>query len=243
MVLTNEQVKNIINQYKNDYNINDMQALKVEQIFFKVIKENRNKNKDIDLQESLVTAIMHEIATNETQERIERRYGDNSHMYYFDQVLEEGQSAKIEAALLKYNIPTSVLKSVRRDTPLDANIDGIRVIQEIEKPNPDDTPTVSRFEIYKDGELIYKWTREEGNFFTDEQLEDYEQEAEEQSKREERIEMFKEMQATKSGKQRKNVVFKKEVTPKDTYTYENAVLKNKHIVTIKRDSKGRFAKQ
>lgn len=240
------KVKNIIRDSLEDYPINAYQQKEVEDLFFKLMKEEKNKNKDNDLQESLVTAIMHDVATQDTTEKIFGRYGDNAHLSFFDDFLEDGVTSKITEILQKHGISTSVLRGVTKGQPFDistqTDVGEITVKGKI-SPSPTGEEDDDYLAIYKDGVLIYKWKRER-EYEEEEYV--YTEEDEEQSKYEERkekkVQEYIKMQETKSGKRRRNPVFKIDTTPEDTYTFEYAKIRN-NLVVIKRDSKGRFAKQ
>lgn len=92
-------------------------------------------------------------------------YGDNKHLGYFDMVLQEGESDYIASVLAENNIPTSVLKGLSASVPHEGVPielpDGrmVQIYQEVEKPSPDDSPIVTNFEIYVDGQQIYSWRK------------------------------------------------------------------------------------
>lgn len=92
-------------------------------------------------------------------------YGDNKHLGYFDMVLQEGESDYITSVLAENNIPTSVLKGLSASVPHEGVPielpDGriVQIYQEVEKPSPDDSPIVTNFEIYVDGQQIYSWKK------------------------------------------------------------------------------------
>lgn len=92
-------------------------------------------------------------------------YGDNKHLGYFDMVLQEGESDYIASILAENNIPTSVLKGISASVPHEGVpielSDGrmVQIYQDVEKPSPDDSPIVTNFEIYVDGQKIYSWSK------------------------------------------------------------------------------------
>lgn len=92
-------------------------------------------------------------------------YGDNKHLGYFDMVLQEGESDYIASILAENNIPTSVLKGISASVPHEGVPielpDGrmVQIYQDVEKPSPDDSPIVTNFEIYVDGQKIYSWSK------------------------------------------------------------------------------------
>lgn len=237
------ELQNIIKESLEDYPINKLQEKQVEDMFFSLMKETKNKDKDKDLQESLVTAIMHDVATKDVPEKILGRYGDNAHMRFFDDFLEEGVTGEIMSVFKKHGIPTGVLRGVKKGQPIDitTNTDaGSITVKTKISPSPTGEEEDDYLSIYKDGVLIYEWKRDVGFEFDEDE---YEDEYSYQEKKSDDLAKYAEMQATKTGVRRKNLVFRKEVTPEDTYTYEYARTKKGTPITIVRDSKGRFAKR
>lgn len=205
-----------------DYPLTLQQEIEVENLYFELMKEHKNINKDKDTQISLIDEIMHKMYNKETPESIFRQHGDNSHMSYYDVFLEAGESDKILEALHNNDIPTDVLRGVKKNIPFDSTIGDVRIVQEVERTD-DSSPIISAFEIYKGDRLVYEWKRSKDyvyNFDIDTK----------------NVQAF---QFTKSGDVRKSTVVKKIKTRKDTYT-QSVTRKG---ITIVQDSKGRFAKK
>jgi len=156
------EVQKIIKESLEDYPINELQAKQVEDMFFSLMKETRNKDKDNILQESLVTAIMHEVSSGDVPVKILGRYGDNAHMRFFDDFLEEGVTAEIMSVFQKRGIPTGVLKGIKKGQPnnitTNTDVGNITVKAKI-SASPTGEEDDDYLRIYQNGVLIYEWKR------------------------------------------------------------------------------------
>lgn len=142
---------------KEDYPLTLSQEFKAKDLFYELMKEKQNASKDLPTQEALLAEIARKLAIGEKPESVFRQHGDNKHLNYFDVFLEEGESGKILERLNDYGISSDVLKGIKKNVPFDVTIDGVRVVQEMSN-GEDTSPTIERFEIYKDGSLVYFWS-------------------------------------------------------------------------------------
>lgn len=154
-----KEIREVMEMNKEQISLTIGQEAEASEIFFNLMKEKVNSKKDIEMQKSMVSDIVIGLSRGEKSKDFERRYGDNRHLEYFNTVLEEGAAGQIIEALRNNNLPTDILKGVRRDTPYNEFVKGykgVRVIQEIEKVEGT-SPFVSYFAIEKDGNIIYEW--------------------------------------------------------------------------------------
>lgn len=225
-LITEEDIKNELliafrgNQEKyNDY-INSETFKTNNRVFYKAMKENRTQQFNLDEQLSLYTRIMWDLSTGLSEEQVFRQLSDNSHLNYFDFFLKQGESEKIVKALHENGLTTEVLKGIKKGISIVSEVDGVRIAQRYEKPDPDSTPVMVEFSIYKDGELIYSF-------------------GENNEKQEITKQIPKEWMYTKKGKKRKAPIIRKEIINGETYIYSKSIKTGR---TYKQDSLGRFAK-
>lgn len=158
-VQVQKEIRKVLEENPEALSLNLKQEAEASDIFYELMKEQVNKNKDLELQKSMVSDIVTGLSRKETRTDLFKRYGDNRHLEYFDNVLEKGASREILEALNRNYIPSEVLKGIRRDTPYNEYVKGykgVKVIQEIEKPEGT-SPFVVYFAIEKDGKIIYEW--------------------------------------------------------------------------------------
>lgn len=97
-------------------------------------------------------------------------YSNNKHMYVFDTVLEDGESANITKALNNYGLTTEFLRGFKfytqkQEFEENGNIqaqglgNGITVIVEYDE---DASFAIKYFEITYTGNIIYEWDRNKG---------------------------------------------------------------------------------
>lgn len=235
--LSNLKVNQILTKFAYEHpqvELTESQIADTQTLYDRLMNEKVNQTKNAWEQESLITDIATGLAIGESQELIFREHADNKHLNYFDVFLRKGESEKILQIFDEYGISTDILKGLKKNTPDDYAIDGVRVIQEISN-DPNVSPQIINFEIYKDGKRIYKWTP---NDIAEEEDEEYDINA--------HYEYLKEQEAlrpnpiTKNGKQRKGIYIATVVSSEgDKVTAEK--ISNGKI--IYRDSKGRFVKK
>lgn len=235
--LSNLKVNQILTKFAYEHpqvELTESQIADTQTLYDRLMNEKVNQTKNAWEQESLITDIATGLAIGESQELIFREHADNKHLNYFDVFLRKGESEKILQIFDEYGISTDILKGLKKNVPDDYTIDGVRVIQEISN-DPNVSPQIINFEIYKDGKRIYKWTPDKP---LEEEDEEYDINA--------HYEYLKEQEAlrpnpiTKSGKQRKGIYIATVVSSEgDKVTAEK--ISNGKI--IYRDSKGRFAKK
>lgn len=203
-------------------------------LYDRLMNEKVNQTKNAWEQESLITDIATGLAMGETPELIFREHADNKHLSYFDNFLGEGESEKILQIFNDNEISTDILKGLKKNVPDNYTIDGVHVIQVI-SDDPNESPHIIDFEIYKNGKLIYKWTP---NKPWEEIDEEYDIEAHYNYLKEQ--EALKPEPLTKSGKQRKSSYIATIVSSEgEKVTAEK--LSNGQIVY--RGSNGRFTKK
>ena len=235
--LSNLKVNQILTKFADEnpqIELTESQIADTQILYDRLMNEKVNQTKNAWEQESLITDIATGLAIGESPELIFREHADNKHLNYFDVFLRKGESEKILQIFDEYGISTDILKGIKKNVPDDYTIDGVRVVQEI-SDDPNVSPYIINFEIYKDGKRIYKWIP---NDIAEEEDEEYDINA--------HYDYLKEQEAlrpnpiTKSGKRRKGIYIATVVSSEgDKVTAEK--ISNGKI--IYRDSKGRFAKK
>lgn len=203
-------------------------------LYDRLMNEKVNQTKNAWEQESLITDIATGLAIGEDSELIFREHSDNKHLNYFDVFLAKGESETILKVLNENGIPTDVLKRIRKNVPDNYTVDGVRIIQKI-SDDPNVSPHITEFKIYKDGKLIYEWKPDKPREEEDEDFEpefNYEPEIEEV--------VSKVTPPTKSGKLRKGIYIST-IVSSEGYTITKEMTSKGQIVY--RDSKGRFTKK
>lgn len=237
--LSNLKVNQILTEFADNnpqIELTESQIQDTVDLFDKLMNEKVNQSKNLWEQEALVTDIAIGYSIGEPTDLIFRQHADNKHLNYFDVFLEQGEADKIQKALLKHNIPTDVLKGIKKNVDFDTTIGNVRVVQTM-SDGEDTSPTIESFEIYKDGELIYKWSPDE---FWEEGYNDIDFEPDEYYSPEYEIETPKAPPPTKSGKPRKGIYIGTVISSDgDNVTIEK--LTNGR--TIYRASNGRFTKK
>ena len=235
--LSNLKVNQILTKFAEEHpeiELTESQIADTKILYDRLMNEKVNQTKNAWEQESLITDIATGLAIGEDPEFIFGEHADNKHLNYFDVFLRKGETEKILQIFNEYGISTDILKGLKKNVPDDYTIDGVRVVQEI-SDEPNVSPYIINFEIYKDGKRIYKWTP---NDIAEEEDEEYDINA--------LYDYLKEQEAlrpnpiTKSGKRRKGIYIATVVSSEgDKVTAEK--ISNGKI--IYRDSKGRFAKK
>ena len=170
---SNEQLYEMIDEWIADNRHMDLQGVSVDaiddvvEVFNALMGEEARKYDTMADNETLLHDLL-EMRFGEEQAtnfQMMSAYGDNKHLGYFDMVLQEGESDYIASILAENNIPTSVLKGISASVPHEGVPielpDGrmVQIYQDVEKPSPDDSPIVTNFEIYVDGQRIYSWSK------------------------------------------------------------------------------------
>ena len=223
--LDNNFVKNQLKEWSvEDYPLTQEKVKIAQELYDKTMKEDINKNKTLLEQEGLLAEIARKLSYGDTPQNIFREHSDNRHMSYFDNMLESGEAEKIIQALHNNDISTDVLKGISKSLNFDYydKNTGIRIVQTM-TDDEDSSPTVNSLDIYKDGQIIYTWSRQKEYNINNE------------------IYQIKTPTArTKSG----NRILKIIKTPQTKITYEEikySKLEKTRIVA--RDSKGRFTRK
>lgn len=237
--LSNLKINQILTQFVDEnphIELTESQIQDTIDLFDRLMNEKVNQSKNLWEQEALVTYIAIGYSIGEQTDFIFRQLADNKHLNYFDVFLEQGEADRIQKALLKHNVPTDVLKGIKKNIDFDVTIGNVRVVQ-IMSDGEDTSPTIESFEIYKDGELIYKWTPDK---FWEEGYDDIDFEPNEYYRPESEVETPKAPPPTKSGKQRKGIYLGTVISSNgDNVTIE----KLKNGKTVYRASNGRFTKK
>ena len=232
--LSNLKVNQILTQFVEENPQIELTESKIQDtidLFDRLMNEKVNQSKNLWEQEALVTDIAIGYSIGEPTDLIFRQHADNKHLNYFDVFLEQGEADRIQKALLKHNVPTDVLKGIKKNIDFDVKIGNIRVVQTM-SDGEDTSPTIESFEIYKDGELIYKWSPDE---FWEEGYDNIDFESDEYYEPEPI-----EPPPTKSGKPRKGIYLGTVISSNgDNVTIEK--LTNGR--TVYRASNGRFTKR
>lgn len=170
---SDEQLYEMIDEWIADNRHMDLQGVSVDaiddvvEVFNALMGEEARKYDTMADNETLLHDLL-EMRFGEEQAtnfQMMSAYGDNKHLGYFDMVLQEGESDYIASILAENNIPTSVLKGISASVPHEGVPielpDGrmVQIYQDVEKPSPDDSPIVTNFEIYVDGQRIYSWSK------------------------------------------------------------------------------------
>lgn len=169
MKLTEAQLNDTISEYMTDnswLNLTQEEISRTKKIYHLLENENNMIQKTLDETKSAVTGIINDIINSRSNPQVTdtvmyNRFSDNKHMNYFDIFLQEGERGNITEALQGYNIPTEVLKPIRKmtdytSTPEFINGQYVQIIQETEKDD-DGYVYVSYFAILVDGEPIYQF--------------------------------------------------------------------------------------
>lgn len=235
--LSKLQVNQILSKFISEspnIELTENQIEDTQILYDRLMNEKVNQTKNAWEQEALVTDIATGLSYGEDKDLIFREHSDNKHLNYFDTFLGKGEAEKILQALNEYGISTDVLKGIKKNVPDDHTIDGVRIVQVI-SDDPNESPHIIDFEIYKNGKLIYKWTP---NKPWEEIDEEYDIEAHYNYLKEQ--EALKPEPLTKSGKQRKSSYIATIVSSEgEKVTAEK--LSNGQIVY--RGSNGRFTKK
>lgn len=154
--LSREQVIEILK--KQDGMTEEIMKISAD-VFDRVILEESNRNKTLKQQDSLVTFISEGIANGETYEFAVREKSDNKHMNYFDVFLRQGESDKVEEALIKHNLPTNALRGLKPNSPANQTVDGVKIVQVVSEDELGSI-TIESLTIEYNGEVIYSYKRE-----------------------------------------------------------------------------------
>ena len=235
--LSNLKVNQILTKFAEEHpevELTESQIADTKTLYDRLMNEKVNQTKNAWEQESLITDIATGLAIGEDPELIFREHADNKHLNYFDVFLRKGESEKILQIFEEYGISTDVLKGLKKNVPDNYTIDGVHVIQEISN-DPNVSPHIINFEIYKDGKRIYKWTP---NDIAEEEDEEEELDDDYNTIPEKDIPIFN--PPTKSGKERKSAYIST-IISSEGKPITKEIMSNGRIVY--RDSNGRFAKK
>lgn len=203
-------------------------------LYDRLMNEKVNQTKNVWEQEALITDIAIGLTMGESTDLIFRQHADNKHLNYFDVFLENGEADRIQKVFQKHGISTDVLKGIKKNIDFDVTIGNIRVVQTM-SDEEDTSPTIDSFEIYQNGELIYKWSPDE---FWEEEDEDIYEPDEYYTHSEEAVSIV--VPPTKSGKPRKGIYIATIISSEGDIITEEMTAKGQIIY---RASNGRFTKK
>lgn len=240
--LSNAEINRILAEFAEnnpDKELTENQIQTTIDLFNRLMNENVNKNKNLAEQESFVTDIAIGLTIKpkgETPEFIFRQHSDIRHLNYFDIFLTEGETDKILKALEKHSIPTEVLRGLKRNEDFNVTIGNVRIFQKVAY-DENGSISIEKFEIYKDGELIYEWIPYNEDEYD---YDDMDFKSDEDYVPEYKFVAPKEPPPTKSGKPRKGIYIGTIISSDgETVTKE----KTSRGQIVYRASNGRFTKQ
>lgn len=138
----------------------------VKDLYTSLMKEDRNKDYNQQEQITLIGTLIEETemykvsnkySKKQSFRRIFNEHGDNSHLSYFDNFLEEGESVKIIKSLTKIGKSSNVLRGIKKLQDYDANIDGVSIHQKV-GTNELGSRYIEEFSISYKGRTIYEFT-------------------------------------------------------------------------------------
>ena len=117
--LNDFQIKEVLDEFcqLNNIDITLNEELKTKDIFYKVMIEETNVNKNIQEQRDLITSILLKFREGWSESQIFNYHSDNKHLNYFNLVMGD-EKAKIMLEKLEENkIPTSIFRGLKLNTP------------------------------------------------------------------------------------------------------------------------------
>ena len=135
------------------------QEADIKDMFKTLMQQNVNKNLSPLNQQTLLEGVYESFANGDDYFKAFNFRSDNKHMQGYDNLLKEGEAQRIIDIFNSHGIGIDKLKGVPLFAPFDNYVDNektVYVTEEIERPE-DNSPYVSLFEIYYNGELIYQW--------------------------------------------------------------------------------------
>ena len=165
-ILSNLEVNRTIDEFmernlgKVELSLDEIEEIK--DMFNVLMKDETNSNKSVFEQKSLIEDLAIGKSYGEKTERLVRSHSSNKHMDFFDTFLGEGEADKIQEALYKNGLPTSVLRGIKAKKeiyiPTKTDVGLVEVRGKIE-PSPDGTNSQDDFfEVLLNGKAIYSWT-------------------------------------------------------------------------------------
>lgn len=170
-MFTESELNSIINEFIFDnagiVNLDENQIKAIKKTYYDIANENNIISKTKEEQKSVVTGIAIDVARGAGENERFNRWADNKHMSYFDNFLEDGARGDIQEQLNKYNIPTDILKPIRKNTDYSNTqfVNGKEVtIQQFTDVDDDGYRYVSQFDIFVDGVRVYHFSAEQNTF-------------------------------------------------------------------------------
>lgn len=136
------------------------QETDIKDMFKTLMQQNVNKNLSPLNQQTLLEGIYESFANDDDYFKAFNFRSDNKHMQGYDNALKNGEAQRIIDVLNSYGLGADKLKGVPLFSPFSNYVDNEKTLyvnEEIERPE-DNSPYISLFEIYYNGELIYKWS-------------------------------------------------------------------------------------
>lgn len=173
MNLTDLEIHNEIMQVIKDnpesISLTNEQIKEIKEIYNRLSSERNIIEKTKTDKLSVVSGITIAVNEHTSENAIWNRFADNKHLSYFDAFLGEGERGKIQKAFSQNNLPTELLKGIRKNTDYSNTtiVNGQSVtIEQITDIDADGYRYVSEFNVYVDGDLIYDF-KADRNFMTE----------------------------------------------------------------------------
>lgn len=155
-----QEIQEVMSNNPQAISLNDKQIQKIKDIYYSLTGEKSTQKKTKQDQLDMISAITIEVNAHQRDDVIYNRFADNRHMNYFDEFLGDGERAKIQKALQEYQLPTELLRPIRKNVDYDNTTmyNGKKVtVHQKTDIDDDGYRYVSEFEIYVDDELIYSF--------------------------------------------------------------------------------------
>lgn len=168
MILNANQINDIINNEISRGNstieLTISDEKRIHDLFNTSMKNDLNKNKTLEEQGALVTAIFTAVIRKEKDYVILQQHSENRHLDYFDNFLADGETQRVVDAFKENNIPPDVLRGVRKTEDLNnQRVKGFKDLilnQKVERTE-DGSYIVVEFTIDYKGKRIYSFNRGE----------------------------------------------------------------------------------
>lgn len=162
MILNDEKVKNILENFLNDNPFlefsNEMKE-DVVKVFNKIKFEKIVQDYSIYDTETLIHGIANQINYGFSYEEVYKSYMKNRHTSYYDNFIKEGASKDIENILNEYGYSTDILKGIKSYSNQELimpDTDGrVKVINIWDNIEDGESPTLIQFDIYIDDKKVY----------------------------------------------------------------------------------------
>ena len=176
-ILNDREISSLINDYQNSYQgvqfpLDEAQKAVVKDTYTKVVMKCSSDPEFSSkaYHQSVVTDIAEGIAKGESVEAQVRNYYKSSYLSYFDNILGQGETDKIERALVDNNLTSDIFTGLKKDLDHDykttVNGNEIRIVQKVQKINGQ-SPVVTDLTVYLNGEEIYSYHKSKEELIED----------------------------------------------------------------------------